>query len=195
MKADNDNDIERGYMDMSQNTITIDAGEDGISAKNQITLTDNILFVKAGGGSDGDLSEERSMNGIKSSTMIVINSGTYDINTADDGVHSNDSIVINGGDFSIFSGDDGVHSDSLLLITGGNISIAKSYEGLDSATVVIKDGQIDIGQIAYEILASSLEPYPRKEGAAFEWEEPNDDGDGAEESPFAALKSLKPEEK
>jgi len=56
----------------------------------------------------------------------------------------------------------------------------------------IVDGQIDIGHLAYEHFAASLDPYPKKSEATFDWSDAragsNDEGmDG----PFAALKSLK----
>ena len=56
----------------------------------------------------------------------------------------------------------------------------------------IKDGRIDLGPIMYETLATSLDPYPKKEGVSFEWsqgaEEPRSE---AGTSPFAALGALK----
>lgn len=59
----------------------------------------------------------------------------------------------------------------------------------------IENGVIDPGRLAYEILASEMDPYPRKPGAALEWRE----GEGAEtareDSPFAVLESLKPTKK
>ncbi len=48
---------------------------------------------------------------------------------------------------------------------------------------------IDIGRIVYEYLSAALDPYPRKEGAQFQWQEPagEDAGSGAF-APLAALK-------
>jgi hypothetical protein len=51
-----------------------------------------------------------------------------------------------------------------------------------------REGQIDVGQIAYEVFAAALEPYPRKPGAEFAWAEPHDE---ATESAFAVLRKLK----
>jgi len=56
----------------------------------------------------------------------------------------------------------------------------------------ISNGRIDLGPIIYETLATSLDPYPKKEGVSFEWsqgaEEPRSE---AGTSPFAALGALK----
>lgn len=50
----------------------------------------------------------------------------------------------------------------------------------------IVDGRIDLGTVTSEFLALGLDPYPRKPGADFAWDE------GAPEpSPFAALEALK----
>lgn len=54
----------------------------------------------------------------------------------------------------------------------------------------IVDGNLDLGRVAYETLATALDPYPRKEGATFQWSQ----GAGATEAragPFAALEQLK----
>jgi uncharacterized protein len=56
----------------------------------------------------------------------------------------------------------------------------------------VVDGRIDLGPILYESLATTLDPYPKREGARFAWQE----GEGAEEEstgtgPFAALEALK----
>ena len=54
----------------------------------------------------------------------------------------------------------------------------------------IVDGVIDLGAVMLEFLALSLDPYPRKPGAAFESPEP----DVLMQSPFAALARLKRDE-
>lgn len=49
-------------------------------------------------------------------------------------------------------------------------------------------GAIDVGALAAEFLALGLDPYPRKPGVEFTFE----DGDKDEASPFAVLSALKP---
>lgn len=57
----------------------------------------------------------------------------------------------------------------------------------------IVNGEVDIGRIVYEELASQLDPYPRRPEASFEWT------DGrvttADVHPFAKLAQLRPETK
>lgn len=85
-----------------------------------------------------------SMNGIKATDSIIINGGTFNIDSADDSLHSNNSIKIAGGTFNVESGDDGVHADNTLNITGGNINVNESYEGLEAQNVTIENGNITI---------------------------------------------------
>jgi uncharacterized metal-binding protein YceD (DUF177 family) len=53
----------------------------------------------------------------------------------------------------------------------------------------IEDGTIDLGPVVYESLATSLDPYPKKAGASFQWSQ--GPGEKGESGPFAALKRLK----
>jgi uncharacterized metal-binding protein YceD (DUF177 family) len=56
----------------------------------------------------------------------------------------------------------------------------------------ITDGKIDLGPIVYETLATTLDPYPKKQGVSFEWSEgPETPGSQAKTKPFAALVALK----
>jgi uncharacterized metal-binding protein YceD (DUF177 family) len=56
----------------------------------------------------------------------------------------------------------------------------------------IKDGAIDLARVVYETLATSLDPYPKKAGASFEWSEgPVEEATSQGSGPFAALERLK----
>lgn len=56
----------------------------------------------------------------------------------------------------------------------------------------ILDGIIDVGQLAYEHLAALLDPYPKLEGAKFEWNNPDlEQGNVSADRPFAGLARLK----
>lgn len=61
-------------------------------------------------------------------------------------------------------------------------------DSLEADPEPIEDGRIDIGRIVYEELAGAIDPYPRKDGANFEWEE---DAPPAATNPFAALARLR----
>lgn len=71
-------------------------------------------------------------------------SNSGDASTSMKGIKATDSIIINGGTFNVESGDDGVHADNTLNITGGNINVNESYEGLEAQNVTIENGNITI---------------------------------------------------
>jgi hypothetical protein len=60
----------------------------------------------------------------------------------------------------------------------------------DPPAPIVND-RINVGALAGEILASAINPYPRKDGAEFAWEDPKDEA-GVAFSPFAQLAKLKP---
>lgn len=67
----------------------------------------------------------------------------------------------------------------------------EEVEVLSSAEIEpIEHGLIDAGRIVFETLSASLDPYPRKPGAAFAGET-TESPEAGKESPFAALKKLK----
>ena len=55
----------------------------------------------------------------------------------------------------------------------------------------IEHGQIAAGRVLLEILLASLDPYPRKPGARFEWEDAATEEAAGGTGPFAGLKKLK----
>ncbi len=63
---------------------------------------------------------------------------------------------------------------------------------LDDDTDVepIVNGVMDVGRVVFETLAASLDPYPRKAGVAFDWNDPK--GEPVKPAnPFAVLAKLK----
>jgi len=89
-------------------------------------------------------SDSTSIKGIKASSLLTINGGTFVIDSADDSVHSNTNVTINGGTFEIASGDDAFHADETLTINAGTIHITESYEGLEGLHVVVAGGDITL---------------------------------------------------
>ena len=60
--------------------------------------------------------------------------------------------------------------------------------------VPIADGAVDLGALAVELLASAINPYPRKSDVEFDWQDAKTKtADGTNNlSPFASLSKLKP---
>lgn len=160
VKSTNAEDAARGYVYIAGNTVKITSGTDAIQAETVVQIISGSITLKAGGGSGNSINQSQnqfgmgyssntdtatvSTKGIKAVKNIIIDGGTYNIDSADDAVHSNGSITINGGTFTITSGDDGVHADAALTINDGTINISKSYEGLESMAMIINGGDIRV---------------------------------------------------
>lgn len=104
-----------------------DPQEDGSKAAQTDSSTDSV-----------------SAKGLKAGTALLVNAGSFHIDSADDALHSNGSLTVNGGTFEMATGDDGMHADEQLAITGGTINITKSYEGIEGLTITISGGEITL---------------------------------------------------
>ncbi|GAB5491919.1 MAG: carbohydrate-binding domain-containing protein [Phototrophicaceae bacterium] len=144
LKSDNEDDATLGYINILSGDINITSGGDAVSAQSSLYVLDGTVTILSGGGSTANLSEDLSAKGLKSDLAIVIDGGTFVIDSADDAIHANDSIVINNGTFTLASGDDAIHADATIDINDGIIDIRASYEGIESAIITINDGNIHI---------------------------------------------------
>ena len=66
------------------------------------------------------------------------------------------------------------------------------YEDVDPEPIA--DGKIEFGRLVYELVASNLDPFPRKQGEELERSSTTDEQDTST-NPFAALARLKPQER
>lgn len=173
IKSTNTNSEDVGYVIITDSTVNITSGTDGIDAKGSIYINGGKFNMVTGGSSSNsqdkdtwgkwdknefgkgnmklqdpessnDSTDTPSAKGIKSVTNILIDSGEFNIDSSDDSIHSNNTIKIENGTYEISSGDDGIHADSILTINDGNINIKKSYEGCESAVININGGNINI---------------------------------------------------
>lgn len=83
------------------------------------------------------------------SYTIIIEGGTFNINTVDDAIHANSgSAIFSGGSLTINTSDDGIHADNTLKIAGtANINVASSYEGIEAETIDISGGTTTINAL------------------------------------------------
>ncbi len=168
IKTTNDTDASKGFIAIEGGTFNIKAGSDGIQGASSVLFGGGSYTIVSGGGSKNgrvktdnnrpgpwgnrtaqsanqlEETESQSAKAVKATADIVVNSGTFNIDSADDAIHGNSHITITGGDFDINSGDDGIHADASITIIGGTMAIAKSYEGIESAAVTISDGDIHV---------------------------------------------------
>ena len=142
LKSDNTANATMGYVSVEAGVIHVLSGGDSISAETDVLVSSGEFTLTSGGGSSGVTSA--SAKGIKGLVSVIIDGGTFTVNSADDAVHSNNAIIINGGAFAISTGDDAFHADESLEINGGNIDITQCFEGLESNVITINNGHIEI---------------------------------------------------
>lgn len=163
LKATNDTEESKGYIWIEKGTFTIESSLDGIQAETKLIIENGDFTITTGGGSTNASTKESwgnwgrgqyektqkqeaeaSAKGVKAGDDLLIQGGTFTLNTSDDSIHSNSSIQIENGTFHLSSGDDGIHADKELWIEKGTIEIEESYEGIEAAKITIEDGNISI---------------------------------------------------
>lgn len=164
IKSTNAEDADRGYLSLTNSTVTVVSANDALQAETNLYITGGTYNLTTGGGSanastksgkenpgwgmwgnNSDSSSEEtteSAKGIKALSLVKIQSGTFSLDTSDDSIHSNNAVQIVGGTFELSSGDDGIHADTRIDIYGGEINISKSYEGIESVIINISGGNI-----------------------------------------------------
>lgn len=85
-----------------------------------------------------------SAKGLKAGSELIVNGGTFDIDSSDDSLHCNGDLTVADGTLRLSSGDDGIHADGSLQIGGGTVEIAKCYEGIEGLHIDISGGEISL---------------------------------------------------
>lgn len=168
--AENADDTTLGFVYLAKGSYNITSDGDGISASNVMQIDNGSYTIKTGGGSETvtlnsngdwgwgrpgerpdktqntDTAEEDtvSVKGLKATGNILVNSGTFEIDSADDALHSNANLTVNGGTWNIATGDDGLHADETTAVANGTVTITKSYEGIEGQNITISGGTIDL---------------------------------------------------
>lgn len=144
LRSTNDSDKKCGFVALSDVTLSLTAGEDGVQAETVLFADSGTVTVKTGGGSTATVSSDTSAKGLKAGAGVLLKGGSYALDCSDDAIHSNGNAAISDGTFVLATGDDGVHADENVTVSGGTITVTKSYEGIEGATVDITGGVIDI---------------------------------------------------
>ena len=147
--SENLEDLEAGFVYLSGGTYNITAGGDGISASGYLQTEGGEFTITAGGGSANASSawsteDTASLKGLKSDGDMLLNGGTFQIDSADDALHSNLNLTLTGGSFTISTADDGAHAGANLTISDGTVDILQSYEGIEGKSIDIAGGEIHL---------------------------------------------------
>ncbi|HEY8361278.1 MAG TPA: carbohydrate-binding domain-containing protein [Tissierellaceae bacterium] len=151
--SENKDDNSLGFIYIKNGTYNISSKGDGIAASSKLLIDDGTFKIVNDGENTSSAADEDDNNGstsrkgIKSSGSIVINGGSFIINSVEDAIHSDASININGGSFQISTDDDGIHADDTIEISSGEININRCYEGIEGSKVKISGGIITLNAI------------------------------------------------
>ncbi len=174
LQAEHDEDAQKGFVYIKDGSLNITCAGDGVSASAFMQLDGGSFTVTAGGGyvngeehtsndwggpggpggapggrprsGTATAAEETatSAKGFKAGGVLIVNGGTFTLDTADDTFHSGGDLTVTGGQITLSSGDDAFHSDATLSITGGTIVIERSYEGLEGLSIAVTGGHITV---------------------------------------------------
>jgi hypothetical protein len=138
---------------------SIDAASHGITGQDCVSIDGAVLDIRCGKDAiqaQHDTDAEKGFaylvnttltcqaedNGIRSTGILQIDSGTLNLNCTGDALHSEKNLIVRRGDITVTTQDDGFHADNLLAFFGGTVRILDSYEGLEAKTVLIASGEI-----------------------------------------------------
>lgn len=144
LKSDNDVDTTLGFITVDAGTVNIISGGDAITAETDVIITGGKFNLTCGGGSGNSKDANLSEKGIKVGDVLIIDGGTYAINSADDAVHSNGKLAINGGTLTLATGDDGVHAEASVELKSCDLTITKSVEGIEGHFITVSSGNISV---------------------------------------------------
>jgi len=146
--SENAEDTAKGYVYIGGGYLDITSGGDGIAASGMVQVDTVELKILAGGGNGNKITVKNengdaiSCKGIKSTQDMVLNNGTFIIDSQDDAVHSNTNLIVNGGTYELATGDDGIHADETTKIAGGAVNILTSYEGIEGNKIYVSGGYV-----------------------------------------------------
>ena len=130
--ATKDDDETKGWIHIGGGEVTANAGDDALSAFNDVIVTGGALDLTA------------SDKGINAGRYILNSAGQVRIDAADDAVHSDGALRLSGGDIEVTAQDDGVHAEVAAVLDGAKLTVLNSEEALEAGLITISDGEIDL---------------------------------------------------
>lgn len=128
--------------------LTIDSGKDALHSENEDDATLGYIYIQ-----NGMLNISSSDDAIHSNTIVQIDGGTINIETASEGIEAT-FVKINDGNITLYATDDGVNAtdksdnDVRIEVNGGTISVTMGSgdtDGFDSnGDFYINGGNINV---------------------------------------------------
>lgn len=135
----NDDGQVLGFVSVTDSTLSLKAGEDGIQAESTLTVRGGTASVTTTGDADSV-----SAKGLKAGTAVTLEGGSYTLSCTDDAIHANGTVTVRSGRYTVSTGDDAIHADDTLTFVGGVFTAEKCYEGLEGSKVTVLGGVIRI---------------------------------------------------
>ena len=146
-----DGNSDSGDISISNGEIDVTSGGDAIQADTNVAISGGTFNLLSGGGSLNIVSANFSAKGIKGTSTVTIESGTFTIDSADDTIHSNGNVIIKGGSFVLLTGDDTIHGGASVSVNGATINVAnspdlggKQWDGSNVVEVTLKESLIEV---------------------------------------------------
>ena len=136
---------EAGNAITTTGTLAVDGGSflitshSGLQADNEIQLQQAKMTIQTG---TADSSAEESQHGFTAGKTILIQSGTYTIDSAGDSLHSQGDITSTSGTVTLTAGHEGIHATDTLTINADRVTIDAQSTGLDIGQLQMAAGTL-----------------------------------------------------
>lgn len=127
-----DDDDTKGWIHIAGGTTTIHAGDDALSAINDVITTGGTVDLTA------------TDKGINAGRYILNADGQVRIDADDDGLHSDGALSLSGGVLDVTAQDDGVHAEVAAVLDGAKLTVLNSEEALEAGLITISDGELNL---------------------------------------------------
>ncbi len=152
--AEHAEDTAKGFVYLTNSTLSVQAEGDGISASAQLQIDSGSFDIVAGGGYEngaqhssggwGNMPGRPGRPG-RPGEQAQTSSSSADASTSMKGLKATDQLMISKGTFQINAADDAIHSNNSVQISGGSFTIASGDDGVHAdQTLTITNGDIHI---------------------------------------------------